>query len=205
LTKVHIYNLKKDFPFLNAGIENHINNKQRRIHETSEHGLLAGSALFGREDLQVAQYPRRSIDEGVNIVRSAPPRSPVRPTRSERIPLFAARKGRIGELPRCSQQIKEKEQASQCYCEPKPMANWRQHSPRGDADKKEATQAIERVQQLRQDNQLPREREVTYETHNIFHHYRMRGLLMSCASVPPKELITHVRLTNMQMRVKRHN
>lgn len=29
---------------------------------------------------------------------------------------------------------------------------------RGDADKKEATQAIERVQQLRQDNQLPQER-----------------------------------------------
>jgi regulator of protease activity HflC (stomatin/prohibitin superfamily) len=28
---------------------------------------------------------------------------------------------------------------------------------RGDADKKEATQAIERVQQLRQDNQLPQE------------------------------------------------
>lgn len=28
----------------------------------------------------------------------------------------------------------------------------------GDADKKEATQAIERVQQLRQDNQLPQER-----------------------------------------------
>ena len=29
---------------------------------------------------------------------------------------------------------------------------------RGDADKTEATQAIERVRQLRQDNQLPRER-----------------------------------------------
>lgn len=29
---------------------------------------------------------------------------------------------------------------------------------RGDADKKEATQAIERVRQLRQDNQLPQER-----------------------------------------------
>ena len=29
---------------------------------------------------------------------------------------------------------------------------------RGDADMKEATQAIERVQQLRQDNQLPQER-----------------------------------------------
>ncbi len=29
---------------------------------------------------------------------------------------------------------------------------------RGDADKKEATQAIERVQQLRQDNKLPQER-----------------------------------------------
>ena len=29
---------------------------------------------------------------------------------------------------------------------------------RGDADKTEATQAIERVQQLRQDNQLPQER-----------------------------------------------
>jgi Domain of unknown function (DUF4398) len=117
--------------------------------------LLAGSALFTATIAGCASTPQVNREASTSAIRAA------EESGASNVPnasLYLQLAKEELENAKVLATNKEKEQAESMLLRAQADGELAAALSRGDADKKEATQAIERVQQLRQDNQLPRER-----------------------------------------------
>lgn len=117
--------------------------------------LLAGSALFAATIAGCASTPQVNREASTSAIRVAEESGASNVPNASLYLLLAKEEL---ENARVLAANKEKEQAESMLLRAQADGELAAALSRGDADKKEAALAIERVQQLRQDNQLPQER-----------------------------------------------
>jgi hypothetical protein len=117
--------------------------------------LLAGSALFAAAIAGCASTPPVNREASTSAIRAAEESGASNVPNASLYLLLAKEEL---ENARVLAANKEKEQAESMLLRAQADGELAAALSRGDADKKEAALAIERVQQLRQDNKLPQER-----------------------------------------------
>jgi hypothetical protein len=152
-----ISNLRRDFPFLNSR-----NWKSRytttQKEDSMKHlniAMLAGSVLFAVVIAGCGSSPAVNNEASTSAIRAA------EESGASKVPsasLYLQLAKEELENARGLAAKGEKEQAESLLLRAQADGELAVALSRGDADKTEATQAIERVRQLRQDNQLPQER-----------------------------------------------